>query len=186
MVELEREYTFLINKLPDDIDKFPSKIIEDNYIPASSDHPIIRIRRSGDKLVITKKYPENSTNELEGDSSRMVEHTIELSKDEHAALNSLSGKRFKKRRFSYRYNGELAEIDVYLDKLSGLVVVDFEFDSDHAMESFIKPDFVGADVTQDSIVAGGMLCGKSYDDIKDQLLLKYDYRPVKNIEKYEE
>ena len=35
MVELERDYTFLINKLPDDLDEFPS-----------------RIRRNDDKLVI--------------------------------------------------------------------------------------------------------------------------------------
>ena len=185
-VELEREFTFLMNSLPADLDQFPSKIIEDNFIPAESDHPVIRIRRNGDQLVITKKYPENSSDELGGDSSRMVEHTIELSPAEYAALNQLPGKRFKKRRFVYEIGDLMAEVDIYLDDLAGLVVIDFEFDSDEAMAAFQKPDFIGPDVTQDSLVAGGMLCGKKYADIADQLIEKYDYRPVAGIEKYGE
>ncbi len=186
MIELEREFTFLITALPDDLADFPSKIIEDNYIPASSDHPKIRIRRNGDKLVITKKYPANSTNEQDGDSSRMVEHTIELSTEEYDALNQLQGKKFKKRRFAYKYGGYSAEVDVYLDKLAGLVVIDFEFDSEEAMAQFQKPNFVGADVTQDVLLAGGTLCGKSYGDIADVLLEKYGYKPVAGIKSFEE
>lgn len=188
MVELEREYTFLMNELPEDLSDFPSKIIEDNYIPSNAKHPITRIRRSGDKYVITKKYPEASIeeNHEHGDSSRMIEHTIELSRAEYDSLNQVSGKRFKKRRFNYDFNGYAAEIDVYLGDLSGLVVVDFEFDSDAAMAAFEKPDFVGADVTQESLTAGGRLCGKSYSDIGAELLEKYGYEPVENVEKYDE
>ncbi len=186
MVELEREYTFLVDELPADIGTFPSKIIEDNYIPGDVDHPIIRIRRNGEKYVITKKYPADSADELSGDSSRMVEHTIELSLDEYRALNQLPGKRFKKRRFAYEVDGQAAEVDVYLDDLAGLVVIDFEFDSDEAMATFQRPDFIGPDVTQDSLVAGGMLCGKKYADIADELLEKYDYRPVAGVNQYNE
>lgn len=185
-VELEREFTFLMNSLPADLDRFPSKIIEDNFIPAESDHPVIRIRRNGDSYVITKKHPENSSDELNGDSSRMVEHTIELSPSEYAVLNQLPGKRFKKRRFAYEIGNLMAEVDVYLDDLAGLVVIDFEFDSDEGMMAFQKPDFIGPDVTQDSLVAGGMLCGKKYADIADQLLERYDYQPIDGIERYGE
>ena len=186
MIELEREYTFLLTELPDDLATFPSKIIEDNYIPATSDHPKIRIRRNGDKLVITKKYPANSTNEQDGDSSRMVEHTIELNAEEYDALNQLPGKKFKKRRFAYKHGDYSAEVDVYLENLAGLVVIDFEFDSDVSMEAFQRPDFVGADVTQDAIIAGGILCGKSYTDIADALLEKYGYQPVAGVEVFDE
>jgi hypothetical protein len=35
MTEIERELTFLIERLPADLAKFPSKIIDDNYIPAT-------------------------------------------------------------------------------------------------------------------------------------------------------
>jgi CYTH domain-containing protein len=187
MIELEREYTFLVEKLPDDLDKFPSKIIEDNYLPKEAKHPLIRIRRNGEKLVITKKYPVDSADGgAHGDSSHMVEHTIELTREEYDALNSYDGKRFKKRRFAYKIDGYDAEVDVYLGKLAGLVVVDFEFDSDEAMHNFKKPDFAGADITQEIITAGGMLCGKSYLDIAKPLREKYNYEPVKQVEKYEE
>jgi CYTH domain-containing protein len=186
MVELERELTFLVDKLPANLDKFPSKIIEDNYLPADSEHPMIRIRRNGDKLEITKKYPVDSLGGVDGDSSHMVEHTIPLSLAEYAALNTYAGKKFKKRRFAYQIDGYVAELDVYLDKLSGLAVIDFEFDSDAAMKKFKKPDFIGADVTQETIIAGGMLCGKSKSDIANYLREKYNYQPVVGVEKYNE
>lgn len=180
-VELEREYTFLMTALPSDLGQFPSKIIEDNFIPVSSDHPKIRIRRNGDSLVITKKSPENGN-----DSSRMTEHTIDLSAEEYAALNQLPGKRFKKRRFAYPVGEHIAEVDVYLEDLAGLVVIDFEFNNDQAMASFVPPSFVGPDVTHDNLVAGGMLCGKSYADIGEQLAEKYDYQPVAGVDAYDE
>ena len=69
----------------------------------------------------------------------------------------------------------------YEDEVSKLSDINFA-------KSIIKngSDFIGPDVTQDSLVAGGMLCGKKYADIADQLLEKYDYRPVAGIEKYGE
>lgn len=185
-VELEREFTFLIHQLPADLSTFPSKIIEDVYLPATSPHPRLRIRRTDHTYVITKKYPERTHDHPAGDPSRMIEHTIALSVDEYEALNQLSGKRFKKRRFAYVANGYAAEVDVYLEDLAGLVVIDFEFDSDEAMAAFQKPDFVGADVTHDALLAGGMLCGKAYADIADPLLERYAYRPVKGVEAYGE
>ncbi len=180
-VELEREYTFLMTKLPANLGEFPSKIIEDDFIPASSNHPQLRIRRNGDSYVITKKSPETN-----GDSSRMIEHTIELSFEEYTALNQLPGKRLKKRRFAYQIDEYTAEVDVYLNNLEGLVLIDFEFSSDQAMADFIKPSFVGADITQDSLLAGGMLCGKAYTDIESYLAEKYDYKPLEGITNYYE
>jgi CYTH domain-containing protein len=187
MVELERELTFLIERLPKDLEQFPSKIIEDNYVPADADHPIIRIRRNGDKFVITKKHPVDAVDGgAEGDSSRQVEHTIELTHAEYQALNAYDGKRFKKRRFAYQTDGYPAELDIYLDALSGLAVIDFEFDSDEAMKKFVKPSWVGADISQETLTAGGILAGKTYADIGDELLRKYDYKPISEVEKYDE
>jgi CYTH domain-containing protein len=186
MTEIEREYTFLINKLPDDLAKFQSKIIEDIFIPVDARHPVIRIRRNGDRKEITKKYPVDSVDEMGGDSSHMIEHTIPLSQAEYDALASLPGKQFKKRRFAYKVNGYDAEVDVYLDKLAGLAFVDFEFDSDKSMAKFQKPDFAGADVTQDEMIAGGMLCGKTIADLAPYLAEKYGYKPLSGIKKYEE
>lgn len=183
MIEIEREFTFLVNNLPADLDEFPSKIVEDNYIPASSKHPILRLRRNDEKYMITKKCPVDSTDGGEtGDSSRQIEQTIPLTKVEFDFINNLDGKRVKKRRFNYRG----AEIDVFLGELSGLILADFEFADEKEMEKFAKPDWCGADVTQERLIAGGILAGKSYADISAELSEKYNYKAVKNIEKYEE
>ena len=66
-------------------------------------------------------------------------------------------------------NGKVAEIDVFQGSLKGLIVVDFEFDSMEEKESFEMPDFCLADVTNEVFIAGGMVCGKSYEDIENNL-----------------
>jgi CYTH domain-containing protein len=185
-VELERELTFLINELPADLAKFPSKIIEDNYVPRESKHPVVRIRRNGDKLMITKKQPANTKEGTDGDATRQTEHTIPLTRNEYDALSSYDGKKFIKRRFAYEVNGHIAELDVYLSDLTGLAVIDFEFDSDVAMANFQKPEFVGADISHDETLTGGMLCGKTYTDIAEHLRAEYGYEPVQGVGKYQE
>lgn len=187
MVEIELEYTFLINKLPTNLADFPSTIIEDNYIPAEEAHPITRIRRKGEKYEITKKYPVDSVDGgHSGDSSHQIEHTISLTKPEYDALNSYNGKRLKKRRFFYEADGAKVELDVFFGKLAGLVMADIEFKDEEEMKNFQKPAFMGADLSQELIAAGGMLCGKSYADIATILKEKYNYTPVKGTEKYDE
>jgi len=48
-------------------------------------------------------------------------------------------------------------------------LVDVEFKDLDAKSSFGMPDFCLADVTQETIFAGGMLCGKKYSDIEERL-----------------
>jgi len=63
---------------------------------------------------------------------------------------------------------------VFEDGLGGLVVVDFEFESENEKESFEMPDFCLAEVTQETFIAGGVLAGKDYSDIKGELD-RFDY-----------
>jgi CYTH domain-containing protein len=180
MIELERELTFLVEKLPEDLLKFPSKIVADNYFPRDAKHPILRLRQNGAKYEITKKQPADSTDGGKtGDSSRQIEQTIPLTRAEYDFLNQLDGKRLIKRRFFYKIGDLTAEIGVHLGDLTGLVLADFEFDSEAAMRDFVKPDWCGADVSQEIITAGGILAGKTLDDILPTLSEKYGYKPAK-------
>jgi CYTH domain-containing protein len=124
----------------------------------------LRLRKNGDKFEMTKKILVN-----ESDSSEQIEQTIVLNKDEFSALAAVPGKRVHKNRYYYDYHGRTAEIDIFLDDLAGLVVVDFEFASSEEKNNFVIPDFCLADITQEEFVAGGMLCGKKYEDIEDEL-----------------
>ena len=162
MKELER--TFLAREIPHGLKESKSKEIIDIYIPKLRNHPTLRIRKFGDTLEITKKEPVKGN-----DSSIQYEHTINLDKEEFDALNGLDGKRLHKIRYYYNYNGRIIEVDVFQDGLKGLIMIDVEFDSEEEKDGFEMPDFCLADITQEKFSAGGMLCGKSYIDIENDL-----------------
>jgi CYTH domain-containing protein len=161
----EFELTFLAKELPNGFSKdIHSKEILDIYIPQSSEHPILRIRKNGDLYEITKKQPVS-----ENDPSHQTENTIPLSEEEFKTLSDMPGKRLRKIRYYYSENGIDYEVDVFKDALEGLVLVDVEFKSNAEKELFQAPTWTLVDVTKDKFIAGGMLCGKSYSDIEQEL-----------------
>lgn len=161
----EFELTYLVKSLPEGFTEVhESKEILDIYIPASAEHAILRIRKRGDQYEITKKVPAQGT-----DSSHQIENTIPLITEEFDELATLQGKRVRKIRHYYCEDGITYEVDVFQDDLLGLVLVDVEFSSNEAKASFVAPTWFGADVTQEKFVAGGVLCGKSYENISEQL-----------------
>lgn len=169
MKEEEFELTYLANNLPKEVYSSRSKEIIDIYLPVDESHPILRIRKSGDTYEITKKHPIS-----EGDASHQIEHTIKLTAHEYKDLEKLEGKRIVKVRYYYNYNGKEFEVDVFKEKLEGLILVDAEFKSRQEKDSFAAPDWILADVTQENFIAGGQLAGKSFSDIEDKLK-KFNY-----------
>ena len=173
MKEIELERTFLAKYIPEGVWNSPKKEILDLYIPASTGHPILRIRKKGDKYEMTKKQPVNGT-----DSSHQSEDTIILSGEEFEALSLLESKKVRKLRYYFNYEGGTAEVDVFQDELEGLVVIDFEFGEIEDKDFFQAPDFCLADVTQEKFIAGGILCGKKYEDIEGDLT-RFGYERIK-------
>src|SRR3989338_2811788 len=151
--------------IPAEVFASPSKEITDIYVPASAEHPLIRIRKSarlpegsarqGAKYEITKKEPAQAS-----DSSHLIESTIPLTAEEYADLSKLPGKRVSKIRYYYAWNGITYEFDVFQEGLTGLVLIDVEFKTSSEKQVFQKPAFCLADVTQEKFVAGGILAGK--------------------------
>ncbi len=172
MSVIEREKTYLAKYLPEGLKDCRFKQIVDIYIPASENHPTLRIRKNGDTYEMTKKTPINGS-----DSSEQTEHTISLTPQEFKTLEAVEGKRVQKDRYYYDYKGRTAEIDIFGGDLNGLVEVDFEFDNSEEKDTFDMPDFCLADVTQEKTFAGGMLAGKSYADLKEDLD-RYNYVPL--------
>jgi len=167
MIELER--TFLAKIIPTGLENCKHKEVMDVYLPKEAEHPVLRLRKNGDSYEMTKKEPVSGT-----DSSKLTEHTIPLTKQEFDALRKIKGKEVRKIRYYYEYEGRTAEVDVFQDKLKGLVLIDFEFSMEEEKEHFKMPDFCLTEVTQEELFAGGMLCGKKYKDIKQALSgLKY-------------
>jgi CYTH domain-containing protein len=172
MLNQEVELTFLPNFLPKEIFNSPSKEILDIYFPTNSKHPVLRLRKSGEKFEMTKKEPVK-----EGDSSVQTENTIPLTKDEYLEFSTLKGKRVEKIRYYYKENGQDFEVGIFGGELKGLVLIDVEFSSIEEKEKFKKPDWLGDDVTEEDFVAGGMLCGKKYEDIESDLN-RFSYKKI--------
>jgi adenylate cyclase len=170
---LELEKTYLAKKLPESLKTCDFKEIIDIYIPKEKDHPKLRLRKNGNKYEITKKTPIDSN-----DKSRQEEQTIILSEEEFNSLNKqIDGKRVHKRRYYYPYKERIAEIDIFQGDLKGLVVIDFEFEKTQEIENFEMPSFCLVDITQEVFIAGGMLCGKKYEDIETNLE-KFAYKKL--------
>ena len=160
----EYELTFLPKTIPSKVWSSPMKEIVDIYIPVSSIHPHLRIRKSGTKYEITNKQPA-----VKGDASHQIETTIQLTPEEYTDFEIVKGKRIYKNRYLYDEGGTLFEIDVFEKDLTGLILVDVEFRSNKEKSNFVMPSWLLVDVTQESFTAGGMLCGKNFSDIKDNL-----------------
>lgn len=170
--EIEYEKTYLAKFLPENLDIKSSVVIRDVYVPDSVPHANLRLRNKGDHYEITKKVPVK-----DGDSSVQYEHTIELDAAEWKKLAKCSQKTFVKRRYYTKINGHDVEVDVFGEKLAGLVLIDFEFATEEEKDAFVMPDVCLADVTQEEFVAGGFISGRSFEDIAPQLE-KYHYKKI--------
>lgn len=176
MIELEK--TYLAKYLPKNLENCESREIIDHYVPKDSNHAVLRIRKNGRKYEITKKQPTN-----EGDASSQFEQTIPLTQEEYNSLTQqLESKKVRKLRYYFNYNEQIAEFDVFQDKLSGLVLVDFEFNTENEKNLFEIPEFCLEDITQESFIAGGEISGKSYEDIENNLD-RFNYKKLylKNV-----
>ena len=162
--QLERERTFLAKELPQEIKTTEPTRIVDIYIPDTPAHSHLRLRQNGKTYEITKK-----TSVAAGDASEHIEQTIPLTEEEFAALSRCSAKRVAKDRYRVVIDDILAEIDVFIEDLAGLVLIDFEFDTEDEKDNFIPPSIALADVTQENFIAGGLLAGKTYDTIAPEL-----------------
>jgi len=153
--ELELELTYLAKEIPNEIQNIQPTRIVDLYIPDTLEHAHLRLRQKGEQ----------------------IEQTIPLTKEEFEALATCSQKKVVKDRYKIKINNHLAEVDIFQEKLAGLVMIDFEFTSSVEKSSFKMPEIALADVTQEEFLAGGFLSGKSYNDLADNLA-KFDYRKL--------
>ncbi|MFA6255750.1 MAG: hypothetical protein WC606_01075 [Candidatus Absconditabacterales bacterium] len=161
---LELEKTYLLKEIPKGLSKYPHKDLLDIYIPFESDHAHVRIRKNGESMVIMKKELTNPN-----DLSSQQESVIHLTHKEFSALSQVPGKRIHKHRYYIPYKGITLEVDVFLEALSGLILVDAEFTDEETKNNFQMPEFCLCEVTQDVEFAGGLLCGKNYNDISKKL-----------------
>ncbi|MBQ8278493.1 MAG: CYTH domain-containing protein [Roseburia sp.] len=134
-MEIERK--FLIHTLPENLESYPHKEIEQGYI---NREPVVRIRRSDDKYILTCKGQGLMVRE---------EFELPLSKEAFEHLKpKTDGIFIEKTRYLIPYDENLTiELDIFHGKLAPLVLAEVEFENEEAALAFVPPAWFGEDVT---------------------------------------
>lgn len=138
---IERERKFLVARLPDLCDA-RAEGVRQGYLTVEGDSVEMRLRHKGEKYFITLKS---------GAGLERHEREAEISREAFCQLwPATSGRRVEKTRWTGRLPGGLCyELDIFEGALSGLKLVEVEFESRDQAQGFEPPEWFGCDVTDD-------------------------------------
>jgi len=166
---MERERRYLILDLPEGLTRAdPHLQITDNYITGTR----LRIRKVRDPrsnkwtVKFTQKFAPNPA-----DLSRTIITNIYLNALEAETLAVFdSANEIRKNRYSFEFDGRRFSVDMFLGDLFGLVLAETSFETDEELDSFAKPGFAVADVTNNELFTGGKLCQLTFPDIREEII----------------
>lgn len=135
-MEIERKFT--IRTLPQQLNTYPHKEIEQAYLCTN---PVMRIRRHGDDYIFTYKGKGMMARE---------EYNLPLTKEayEHL-LPKADGVTIRKTRYNIPIEGSelIIELDLFHSP-SELIMAEVEFPDEETAHAFTPPDWFLEDVTQ--------------------------------------
>ena len=118
-MEIERK--FMVNYLPDDLERYPKRRLEQAYI---STDPVIRVRDSGGEYVLTVKGKGLLARE---------EFELLLTRDAYDRLaEKAEGSRILKDRYRIPYGALTIELDVFAPPFAPLILAEVEFSTEAA------------------------------------------------------
>lgn len=134
-MEIERK--FLVHTLPENLEDFPHRTLEQGYLCTE---PVVRIRRDDSDYILTYKSKGLMTRE---------EYNLPLTKESYEHLSKkVDGRVIRKVRYCIPYNDSLTiELDVFDGDLSPLILAEVEFLTEEDANAFIPPNWFGEDVT---------------------------------------
>ena len=134
-MEIERKY--LPKYLPENLEQYKKKKIAQGYLCTN---PVVRIRRSNDDYYLTYKG---------GGMMAREEYNLPLTKDAYDhLLPKIDGLLIEKTRYLIPLeDGYTAELDIFEGALEPLTLVEVEFESIEAANSYTAPEWFGDDVT---------------------------------------
>lgn len=164
---VERERRYLLQDLPEGLTRVdPHLQITDNYITGTR----LRLRKVREPR--TNKWTVKFTQKfalVPGDLSRTVITNTYLNALEAETLSVFNSNEIRKNRYRFQFEGREFGIDMFLGDLFGLVLAEVSFDTDEELDSFPKPAFALADVTNDPLFTGGSLCELTFSDVRQHI-----------------
>lgn len=174
---MEIEKKFLIKRMPENLENYKKKEIEQGYLCRK---PVVRIRKSNDDYILTYKGKPQGVdsataicnNEIEAALTEEGYYHLREKVDNHVvektryiipigtAAHNCPGMNAEEVDDDGRPAGEAVlkiELDVFHGRLEGLVFAEVEFPTVDAAEHFVRPDWFGEDVSMDSRYHNGHL-----------------------------
>src|SRR5689334_3364330 len=165
---VERERRFLLADLPEGLTRAdPHLQITDNYITGTR----LRLRKVRDPR--TNKWVVKFTQQFApnpADLSRTIITNTYLNALEAETLSVFNTNEIRKNRYRFEFSGREFGVDMFLGDLFGLVLAEVSFESDEELDSFEKPPFAIADVTNDPVFSGGSLCELTFAEVKQHII----------------
>ncbi len=153
-MEIERK--FLVKALPQNLEQYQCKVIEQGYL---SRNPTIRIRKSNEDYILT--YKSKFGIEQDANRTAKVENEVEVPLNEESYLHlkeKVDNHIVSKRRYLVPLEeGYTAELDVFGEQLKGLMLVEVEFKDEEKANAFHPPIWFGEDVSLDRKYTNGYL-----------------------------
>jgi len=161
---VERERRYLLPDLPEGLTRAdPHLQITDNYITGTR----LRLRKVRDPR--TNKWTVKFTQKFAPDAedlSRTIITNTYLNALEAEMMSVFNANEIRKNRYPFDFEGRRFAVDMFLGDLFGLVLAEVSFDTDQELDSFPKPAFAIADVTNDPVFAGGTLSQLTFAEVK--------------------
>lgn len=134
-MEIERK--FLVETVPSDLEQYSCHHIEQAYLCTD---PVVRLRRQDESYILTWKGKGMMVRE---------EYNLPLTKEgyEHMLPKADGTILIKKRYLIPLSDGLTAELDIFEQAFSGLMLVEVEFQDEAAAAAFVPPSWFGEEVT---------------------------------------
>jgi CYTH domain-containing protein len=164
---VERERRYLLEDLPVGLTRADHHLqITDNYLTGTR----LRVRKVRDprtnKWVV--KFTQKFAPHPEDLSRTMITNTY-LNPIEADTLAIFEANEIRKNRYPFEFEGRQFAVDMFLGDLFGLVLAEISFAADDELDSFSKPAFVLAEVTNNEIFSGGRLSQLTFADIRQEI-----------------
>ena len=164
---LERERRYLLPDLPEGLTRADHHLqITDNYLTGTR----LRLRKVRDPR--TNKWVVKFTQKFApdpNDLSRTLITNTYLNAIEAETFAIFEANEIRKNRYPFEFDGRKFSVDMFLGDLFGLVLAEVSFETDDELESFSKPLFALADVTNNAIFSGGALSQLTFADIRNEI-----------------
>lgn len=136
-LEIERKFLIKRENLPENLEQYPSRAIEQGYLCTE---PVVRIRKSNDNYYLTYKSKGLLARE---------EYNLPLTKEAYEHLKpKADGIVISKVRYVIpEKDGLSIELDVFKAPYEGLLLAEVEFPNEEAAHAYQPPKWFGEDVT---------------------------------------